>query len=210
MRSIYLLTLTGNGQALRPFPQTLEIPERSIISSVGMLRSKPNRKKGPSWDVTFSTSTLGQGRPVGVVATPGATSFLKKPIRAVPYLTLEKWHIRWAYLARRCINMRIPDLSALQFLVIRALGGKERPGKEIRGKIAEYDHRMSKPAFYQLMARLEEAGFVKGVYHLVEIAGQVAKERHYKVTAKGLEAYNATTRFFQPDRLGSEKVVPNA
>ncbi len=90
----------------------------------------------------------------------------------------------------------IPRLSHLQFAVLDILGTATMRGKNLRARLSERDIRKSGPAFYQMMARLEQAKFVKGWYEQQIIDGQIIKERQYKITGNGIDAYNETKTFY--------------
>lgn len=90
----------------------------------------------------------------------------------------------------------IPPLSHLQFLVLGVLRQQSLPGREIREQLRSYDVRKSGPAFYQLMARLEDAGLVKGSYHQEIVESQIIRERHYKITASGSRSWEASRDFY--------------
>ena len=55
---------------------------------------------------------------------------------------------------------RIPDITHLQFLVLGMLRGGERLGRTVRRSLARHGVARTGPAFYQMMARLEDAGLV--------------------------------------------------
>lgn len=93
--------------------------------------------------------------------------------------------------------MPLPDITHLQFLVLTVLGGQQRSGREVRDGLREEKVRKSAPAFYQLMARLEEAKLVKGWYEREEIDGLIVRQRWYKVTASGVRAWNGATDFYR-------------
>ena len=92
--------------------------------------------------------------------------------------------------------MKIPELTHLQFAVLDILGGVERPGWLIRDKLAEVGEKKTLPAFYQMMARLEDAGFVKGEYYKVEVDGHPVNERRYKITGHGIKAVQKALEFY--------------
>jgi len=92
--------------------------------------------------------------------------------------------------------MPLPDLTHLQFLVLASLMGSKRAGRELRAKLAEQGVRKTGPAFYQLMARMEDARLVKGWYEQKIVDGQIIKQRWYEARADGLRAYNATREFY--------------
>jgi DNA-binding PadR family transcriptional regulator len=92
--------------------------------------------------------------------------------------------------------MGLPTLSHLQFQIIGVLKGGEQSGQYVRDELAQQGVKRSGPGFYQLMARLEEGGFVKGRYEQLLIDGQAVKERRYKLTASGVRAWDATGAFY--------------
>jgi DNA-binding PadR family transcriptional regulator len=92
--------------------------------------------------------------------------------------------------------MKIPELSHLQTLVLECLGPRKRPGRELRQLLAQTGVKKSGPAFYQLMARLEESGLVEGEYSQKIVEGQIIKERSYRVTGEGARAARRTLDFY--------------
>ena len=97
--------------------------------------------------------------------------------------------------------MPLPDLTHLQFQVLDILGGVARPGWAVREKLKEVGESKTLPAFYQMMARLEDSNFVKGEYRKVEIDGHPVNERWYKITGHGLKARQATLDFYSDREL---------
>jgi len=93
--------------------------------------------------------------------------------------------------------MPLPDLTTLQFAVLLALGAVERSGKELRERLAKEGVSKTLAAFYQLMARMEDAKLVEGSYRRAEVAGQPVQERWYKITAAGIRAYNEAQAFYR-------------
>jgi DNA-binding PadR family transcriptional regulator len=91
---------------------------------------------------------------------------------------------------------RIPAITHLQFLVLGMLRADSRLGREIRRDLARHGVRRSGPAFYQMMARLEDAGLVDGEYDQKIVAGQIIKERRYTLTTPGAHAWRATRDFY--------------
>ena len=90
----------------------------------------------------------------------------------------------------------IPRLSHLQFAVLEVLGTATKRGKDLRTSLSELGIKKSGPAFYQMMARLEEAKFVEGWYEQQIIDGQIIKERHYRITGHGIDAFKGTRKFY--------------
>lgn len=91
---------------------------------------------------------------------------------------------------------RIPDVTHLQFLVLAILRGGARPGRLVRKALARHGVRRTGPAFYQMMARLEDARLVAGEYDSRIIDGQIIKERRYALTAAGEGAWSSTRAFY--------------
>lgn len=92
--------------------------------------------------------------------------------------------------------MSLPTLTHLQFLVIALLLEGDSAGADLRTELAKRGHRKSLPAFYQFMARLEEAGAVKGRYEVRSLGGQTIKQRHYTLTGRGENAWQHTRDFY--------------
>ena len=93
--------------------------------------------------------------------------------------------------------MQLPKLSHLQFLVLGQILGASASGIEIRRGLAEFGAKKSGPAFYQLMARLEDAGLVEGWYEQQIIDGQIIRERHYKIKGPGSRAWQESGDFYE-------------
>jgi DNA-binding PadR family transcriptional regulator len=96
--------------------------------------------------------------------------------------------------------MSLPLLTHLQFLVLSHLiGGEDLSGRYLRERLAERGARKTGPSFYQLMARLEDGGFVEGWYDQKVIDGQLFKERRYRITGDGFAAVQALHDFYFED-----------
>lgn len=93
-------------------------------------------------------------------------------------------------------HRRIPGITHLQFLVLGILRGGDRTGHGVRKALGRHGVRRSGPAFYQMMARLEDAGFVAGEYDQKIVDGQIIKERRYTLTAAGESAWMSTRAFY--------------
>jgi DNA-binding PadR family transcriptional regulator len=90
----------------------------------------------------------------------------------------------------------MPEITHLQFLVLGLLRQAPRLGRELRQDLARHAVRRSGPAFYQMMARLEDAGLVTGEYDQKVLAGQIIKERRYEMSAAGVAAWTHTRDFY--------------
>ncbi len=93
-------------------------------------------------------------------------------------------------------HMPLPSLTSLQAAILDSVGGRETPGHEIRDYLKIQGIRISGPAFYQAMARLEDAEFVKGRYESEVVEGQVIKRRVYRLTGLGESALLNTIDFY--------------
>ena len=102
---------------------------------------------------------------------------------------------------------RVPEITHLQYLVLALLRDGPRLGRQVRHRLAQHGVRRSAPAFYQMMARLEDAGLVTGDYDQKIIAAQIIKERRYAVTPAGEQAWTATRAFYSEaiDTYGARK-----
>ena len=92
--------------------------------------------------------------------------------------------------------MALPRLTHLQFLVIAELLRESARGRELRARLATAGVRQSGPAFYQMMAVLEDGDLVSGWYEQDVIDGQIIRQRHYRVLAGGRKAWLACRNFY--------------
>ena len=90
----------------------------------------------------------------------------------------------------------VPHLSHLQFLVVGILRGGGQAGRDVRAALRDFGVRKSGPAFYQLMSRLEDSGYVQGVYHQDIVESQIIRERHYSLTGDGAQRWEASRDFY--------------
>ena len=73
----------------------------------------------------------------------------------------------------------------------------ERSGRTVRRSLARHGIERSGPAFYQMMARLEDAGFVAGEYDQKIVDGQIIKERRYTLTTARRSGLGVDPRVLQ-------------
>src|SRR4029450_1635795 len=59
-------------------------------------------------------------------------------------------------------RVQLPELSHLQIAVLGFLGAEAQRGAGIRSHLGSLSVHQTGPAFYQMMARLEEAGLAEG------------------------------------------------
>lgn len=91
---------------------------------------------------------------------------------------------------------RLPAITHLQFLVLGLLRDQPQAGRDIRAELRGHGVRRTAPAFYQMMARLEDAGLVEGWYDQKVVEGQLIKERHYRIRPAGARAWSVTRDFY--------------
>lgn len=91
--------------------------------------------------------------------------------------------------------MKSPEVTSLQFAVLCAVGASARSGAEVRRLLGKSGHQRSLPSFYDLMARMEDGGLLKGWYEQIEVGGHKVRERRYQLTGSGFEARNYFTKW---------------
>ncbi len=91
---------------------------------------------------------------------------------------------------------RLPDITHLQFVVLGLMREAPQSGRDIRAELRRFGVRRTGPAFYQMMARLEDGGLVEGWYDRKVIDAQLIKERHYRIRPAGARAWAATYDFY--------------
>src|SRR6185437_16392787 len=92
--------------------------------------------------------------------------------------------------------MALPRMTHLQFLVVSELLRGTVRGRDLRERLTTFDVRQSSPAFYQMMAVLEDRGFVSGWYEQQVVDGQIIRERHYKPLPGGRAAWKSCRDFY--------------
>jgi DNA-binding PadR family transcriptional regulator len=93
-------------------------------------------------------------------------------------------------------DARLPPLTHLQFLILSTLAEGDRPGRDVRAALETFGVTRTAAAFYQLMARLEGAGFVEGWYEQVVVGDQAVTERRYTLKPAGRKLVEETRRFY--------------
>ncbi|RPJ66208.1 MAG: hypothetical protein EHM24_03540 [Acidobacteria bacterium] len=91
---------------------------------------------------------------------------------------------------------RLPAVTHLQFLVLGLLLDAPKAGRDIRAELQRHGVRRTAPAFYQMMARLEDAALLEGWYEQKVIDAQLIKERHYRLRPAGARAWSVTRDFY--------------
>jgi DNA-binding PadR family transcriptional regulator len=106
----------------------------------------------------------------------------------------------------------IPEITHLQFAVLGLLRAGDKTGRHIRRALTRHGVRRSAPAFYQMMARLEDGRLVSGEYDQKIVDGQIIKERRYSLTPQGEAAWSATRAFYTDaiEEYGAPRRVAHA
>ena len=92
--------------------------------------------------------------------------------------------------------MPLPGITHLQFLLLSILGTSEMSGRELRAELRKEGVAKSAPAFYQLMARIEDRKLAAGWYESREVDGHTVRERMYKLLGAGSAAVDEAHRFY--------------
>jgi DNA-binding PadR family transcriptional regulator len=98
---------------------------------------------------------------------------------------------------RRYVNAMLPQITHLQFLVLGELLRSPAPGRQIRSSLVDRGVRKSGPAFYQMMARMEDASLLEGWYEQQIVDGQIIRERHYRIVPSGRKAWDGCRDFYE-------------
>ena len=93
--------------------------------------------------------------------------------------------------------MSLPEISHLQFKVLASLLDSELPGRKLRDAITQEGLTQTRASFYQLMARLEDAGFVTGRYEQRTIGDVTVTERVYELTVPGKRVVDSSVEFYR-------------
>lgn len=99
-------------------------------------------------------------------------------------------------LGARARDARYTETLGMRFLLLDCI---RRHGK-ISGRwlleiVRGLGYRLSAPAFYELMAKLEDELKVNGWYEHIPIAGRMLAERHYELTPAGEYWLNQGTAY---------------
>jgi DNA-binding PadR family transcriptional regulator len=97
----------------------------------------------------------------------------------------------------------LPSLTHLQFLVLGILADRECAGRALRAELAAFGVRNSGPAFYQMMSRLEAAGWIEGWYEQIAAGDQAVTERRYRRTPEGARLWSRSKAFYERVAAGA-------
>lgn len=96
----------------------------------------------------------------------------------------------------------LPVATHLQYLVLTLIMAEMSeqaiPGRVIRKSLKARDIEQSGPGFYQMMKRLEQAGWVEGEYTEKKVDGYTIQERHYTITNRGYWEVTESYEFYCP------------
>jgi hypothetical protein len=90
----------------------------------------------------------------------------------------------------------LPRLTPLQFLVIRLLLDGRKTGRQLRRELGSWGAGMSKPAFSQMMRRLQVASLVRSDSVCEDSAGPPQRYCVYQARVKGLKRWRAASDFY--------------
>jgi DNA-binding PadR family transcriptional regulator len=93
-------------------------------------------------------------------------------------------------------DTRLPPLTHLQFLILSTLVENDRSGRDVRAALETFGAARTAAAFYQKMARLEQAGLVDGWYEQTVVGDQAVTERRYTLKPTGRKLVDETRRFY--------------
>lgn len=92
--------------------------------------------------------------------------------------------------------MPLPDITDHELVALRVLWEQKNcPGRAIRDRLKLEGDTKTQVAFYRMMARLEKAGYVTGVYDDRNVEGFTLKQRLYTITANGKKAFQSKLSF---------------
>jgi len=89
----------------------------------------------------------------------------------------------------------LPELTPLQFLVIWLLLDGRKTGRELRRQLASWGAATSKPAFSQMIRRLESARLVRSD-RVCEEPGPALHYCVYQARLKGIQRWRAARAFY--------------
>lgn len=81
-------------------------------------------------------------------------------------------------------------ITMMQLAVLSCLLDGELPGRDLRAELSRRSVATGRPAFYRLLSRMEETGLVMGNYRIRNVGSQTIKERLYRLTGEGQQAWN--------------------
>ena len=94
-------------------------------------------------------------------------------------------------------GMAVPQITHLQFLVIDAIASlQQASASEIRKQLSEYGLDQKGPKFYQLMGRLEKAGFIESWSQPFDAAGSEVTRTFYKNRPDGKKQKQLVCEFY--------------
>lgn len=96
-------------------------------------------------------------------------------------------------------------LTSPQFLLLGLLVAGEQAGRVLRVRITEFGLRLSAPAFYQMMARLEREVWVRGWYRPLTVRDQAVRERWYEITPGGRKQWKRACEFYRQVEVSSTR-----
>lgn len=89
----------------------------------------------------------------------------------------------------------IPEISVPQLVAMGMMRkhAEMKPARQLKEELGDYGYVKNGQGFYQMIARLEELGFVDGMYREKVVDGFVIRQRHYALTVEGIRVYDELT-----------------
>lgn len=93
--------------------------------------------------------------------------------------------------------MSLPEMSPLQALVVNVLFAGEMTTRQLREELAFRGVPMPMHLLYRSLGRAELAGYICARLRQWQTPdGRTVREKHYRVTPLGLDAWNNTVAFY--------------
>jgi DNA-binding PadR family transcriptional regulator len=87
------------------------------------------------------------------------------------------------------------ELSKLQYFVLTRLVRGQKSGQSLREDLASNGMKRTGPGFYQIMYRLLKGGLIEVEEKPIILGGKQYREKHYRITDKGVFACEEHFRF---------------
>jgi hypothetical protein len=92
--------------------------------------------------------------------------------------------------------MSLPELSHLQFLMIRLLFAEPRTGKELRRLSKAESAKLSPPSFSRLTQRMERLNYLHSQDELTASGRRYVRPRRFQVTDLGIVVWSRAREFY--------------
>jgi hypothetical protein len=94
-------------------------------------------------------------------------------------------------------TLELPQMTPLQALTVNVLFEREMSSRRIQEELEFLGVKMKMPLVYRMLRRLEIAEYVCGGYRRFQtFDGRLIRERHYRVSRRGLAMWEKTVAFY--------------